>query len=480
MPINNKSQPLDTETATEKTTVTDPEMTERRSGSGSTTRRHLAAHAAAYKALYYSSGIFTAGRSPENIDEDISGTSPAFDSLLPAMKTVVDQKDKTVSVNYLPDMPPRIAVWRPVLGSTQLPIGATADTAKYLPRLPVNMLPLDTDDMPWPQGDRDAIAQLPRQQAKTVAEIVERAFDRKTYRGNTWGIIIVKNGKIVSERYDHEHGFDMHTSHRTNSAAKSFAVTVIGAAVKKGLLDIYKPAPIPEWRTPGDPRTRITINDLLHMCSGLYTEAAGNPQQELYFGGAAAAERSARNIIDSMPGKRWVYAGSDTILAIRALRAAIGDDARFHTFPFKEVFWKMGMTRTSTETDWNGDFLMSGQAWSTARDFARLALLYLNDGIWNGERILPEGWANYVATPAPDQPKSPDGRGYGAQFWLFGPKQGLPEGTYTPGGARGQFAMIIPSEKLIVVRRALDYMDPQSAFKIAKFTADILTALKES
>src|SRR4030042_1466035 len=140
----------------------------------------------------------------------------------------------------------------------------------------------------------------------------------------------------------------------------------------------------------------------------------------------------------------------------------------------------MGMTRTSTETDWNGDFLMSGQAWSTARDFARLALLYLNDGIWNGERILPEGWANYVATPAPDQPKSPDGRGYGAQFWLFGPKQGLPEGTYTPGGARGQFAMIIPSEKLIVVRRALDYMDPQSAFKIAKFTADILTALKES
>ena len=477
MPINKKSQRDNTEATKENIKADASQMTERRSGSGSTTSRHLAAHAAAYKALYYSSGIFTAGRSPENIDVDISGTSPAFDSLLPAMKTVVDHNDKTVSVNYLPDMPPRIAVWRPILGSTQLPIGATADMAKYLPRLPDNILPPDIDDMPWPQGDRDAIAQLPVQQAKTVAEIVERAFDRKTYRGNTWGIIIVKDGKIVSERYDREHGFDMYTSHRTNSAAKSLAATVIGAAVKKGLLDIYQPAPIPEWRSPGDPRARITINDLLHMCSGLYTEAAGNPQQELYFGGAAAAERSARNIIDSMPGKRWVYAGSDTILAIRALRAAVGDDARFHAFPFKEVFWKIGMTRTITETDWNGDFLMSGQAWSTARDFARLALLYLNDGVWNGERILPEGWAKYVAAPAPDQPKNPDGRGYGAQFWLFGPKQGLPEGTYTPGGARGQFAMIIPSENLIVVRRALDYMDPQSSFKIAKFTADILAAL---
>jgi CubicO group peptidase (beta-lactamase class C family) len=480
LPINKMSQQDNSKVTTEKTDETAQQMTERRSGSGLTTRRHLAAHAAAYKALYYASGIFTAGRTPENIDADISGTSRAYDSLLPTMKAVVDKNEKIVSVNYLPDMPPRIAAWRPVLGSTQLPIGATADIVKYLPRLPDNVLPPDTDGAPWPQGDHDAIAQLPTHQAEAVATIVERAFDRKTYKGNTWGIIIVKDGKIVCERYDQDRGFDMHASHRTNSAAKSFAVTVIGAAVKKGLLDIYQPAPISEWKTPGDPRARITINDLLHMCSGLYTEAAGNPQQELYFGGAAAAERSARNIIDSMPGKRWVYAGSDTILAMRALRAVIRDDTRFHAFPFKEVFWKIGMTRTSTEMDWNGDFLMSGQAWSTARDFARLALLYLNDGVWNGERILPEGWAKYVATPAPDQPNLPDGSGYGAQFWLFGPKQGLPEGTYTPGGARGQFSMIVPSKNVIVVRRALDYTGPQSAFRIARFTADILTALDSS
>jgi CubicO group peptidase (beta-lactamase class C family) len=477
VPVSKKSQQANPGKTAEKSDTTTQQPTEGRRGSGSTTRRHLAAQAAAYKALYYCSGIFTAGRTPRNIDIDISGTSPAFDSLFSKMTAVVDKKNKTVSVKYLPDMPPRIAAWRPVLGSTQLPIGATIDAIKYIPRLAKNVLPPNNDRESWPQGDRNALAELPARQKRAVDQIVEKAFDKETYKGNTWGIIIIKDGKIVAERYDIERGFDVHTSHRTNSAAKSFAVTVIGAAVKKGLLDIYAPAPIPEWQTPGDQRARITINDLLHMCSGLYTEAAGNPQQELYFGGAAAAERSARNIIDSLPGKRWVYAGSDTILAIHALRAVIGNDQRFLAFPFKEVFWKIGMTRTVTETDWNGDFLMSGDAWSTARDFARLGLLYLNNGVWLGKRILPEGWVKYVTTPAPDQPNVPDQSGYGAQFWLFGPKQRLPEGVYTPGGARGQFAMIVPSKNVIVVRRALDYTDPSLAFRIARFTGDILAAL---
>ncbi|HEY40605.1 MAG TPA: serine hydrolase, partial [Dehalococcoidia bacterium] len=367
----------------------------------------------------------------------------------------------------------------PGLGSTQLPIGATLDAVKYLPRLPEGLTIPNSDVEPWPQGDKDAKVTLPHTQADALDRVVKNAFTGEVYGGITWGVIIVKDGKIVSELYDEDRGYDIHTPHRTNSAAKGFAVSVVGAAVKQGLMDIYERAPLPEWRTPGDPRGQITTNDLLHMCSGLYTERAGNPQQELYFGGVAAAERSALNIVDCMPGKRWVYAGSDTILAVRAVRTAIGDDARFHLFPFQELFWKIGMTRTTTEMDWNGDFLMSGQAWSTARDFARFGLLYLNDGVWNGERILPEGWSEYVATPAPNQPEMPDGRGYGAQFWLFGPKQGLPEGVYAAAGARGQYAMVIPSRNVVIVRRGFDIMDEQgqSGFRITRFASDVLTAL---
>lgn len=122
---------------------------------------------------------------------------------------------------------------------------------------------------------------------------------------------------------------------------------------------------------------------------------------------------------------------------------------------------------------------MSGDTWSTARDFARFGLLYLNEGVWNGERILPEGWAKYVATPAPAQPEYPDGRGYGAQFWLFGPKQGLPDGVYTAAGARGQYAMIIPSENVVVVRRGFDAVGGKG-FNLTKFAADVIAALNKA
>jgi len=444
------------------------------------TRRHVRAQAAAYKALYYCTGIFTAGHTTERIEEDVfTGVSPVWESLFPEMPAEIDEKNKTVAVTYMPDMPPRIAAWRPGLGSTQLPIGATMDAVKYLPRLPEDTVFPNTDDAPWPQGDRDALAQLPSPKADAMGRIVKNAFDGDTYGGVTWGVIILKDGKIVSERYDEKRNYDMHTPHRTNSAAKSFAVSVVGIAVKQGLVDINKKAPLTEWQRPGDPRGQITINDMLHMCSGLYTERSANPQQELYFGGAAAAERSALGTVHTKPGTRWIYAGSDTILSVRAVRQAIGDDRRFHLFPFKELFWKIGMTRTVAETDWNGDFLMSGDTWSTARDFARFGLLYLNDGIWNGERILPEGWAEYVAAPAPAQPDFPDGRGYGAQFWLYGPEQGLPEGAYVAAGARGQYAMIVPSENLCIVRRGFDSVTESGGFNLKQFTADVIAVLNK-
>ena len=458
-----------------ETTPADPQPRKR---PGMNTRRHVRAQAAAYKALYYCTGIFTAGHTPERIEADVfNGISPVWEKLFPEMPANIDEKNKTVAVTFDDDIAPRIAAWRPGLGSTQLPIGATMDAVQYLPRLSEDTVIPNMDDMPWPQGDQEAFMDLPKSQADTLTQVVSNAFDGK-YGGVTWGVVIVKDGKIISEKYDDNRGYDMHTPHRTNSAAKSFAVSIVGTAVKKGLVDIYKKAPLIEWQKPGDPRGQITINDLLHMCSGLYTERSGDPQQELYFGGAAAAEQSVFSSVDKKPGTRWLYAGSDTIMSVRTVRQAINDDTRFHLYPFKELLWKIGMTRTVLETDWNGDFLMSGDSWSTARDMARFGLLYLNDGVWNNERILPEGWAEYVATPAPAQPDMPGDLGYGAQFWLYGPKQGLPEGIYTAAGARGQYAMIIPSENLVISRRGFDSVLDLNGFDLKRFAADVIAALK--
>jgi len=302
-------------------------------------------------------------------------------------------------------------------------------------------------------------------------KLVEAAFDGTTYGGKTWGVIVVKDGKIVAERY--ALGFDRHVGHQTHSAAKSFASTLVGITVKKYGLDIRRPGALQEWRRPGDPRGRITMEHLLHMSSGLYAEGGGSPQADIYYQGSTVAERATTNFLHTPPGTRFLYNPPDTMLLVRAVRQAIGDDQRFLAYPFQEMYWKIGMTRTVTMSDWNGDFLMSGQTYSTARDFARFGLFYLADGVWQGERLLPEGWAKYVATPSPTQPEG-DGARYGAQFWLYGGRAGLPADAYSPNGGQGQYAMIIPSRNMVVVRRGID---ERVNFQIEKFAGDVVAAL---
>ncbi len=140
------------------------------------------------------------------------------------------------------------------------------------------------------------------------------------------------------------------------------------------------------------------------------------------------------------------------------------------------------MTRTVPETDWQGNFVFSSQVWTTARDLGRLGILYLQDGVWNGQRLLPEGWATFVATPALDQPpvKRGDGStvmGYGAQFWLLNARfPNVPNDAYTAAGHRGQYMVIIPSKNLVIVRRGYD-PSGGARFKLDKLVEDILAAL---
>jgi CubicO group peptidase (beta-lactamase class C family) len=159
--------------------------------------------------------------------------------------------------------------------------------------------------------------------------------------------------------------------------------------------------------------------------------------------------------LETVPGSHFNYANNDTMLAAYGLETRLGKDAL--GFPFTKLLWPLGMTRTTPETDWQGHFILSSQVWMTARDMARLALLYQNDGVApSGERLLPAGWPRFVATPAGAQPPAAGGRAYGAGFWAFPAENGLPEGTYAMLGSRGQFAIIVPQRKIIIIRRGFD------------------------
>jgi CubicO group peptidase (beta-lactamase class C family) len=431
---------------------------------------YVRALAAGYKAAFVCSNLFNGGLSEQQTQaDDLRGTYGILNPIFPTLTANVDRERRVVSVPYDEAMPPRIAVWRPSLGCTQLPIGASADAASALPHISVT--PPNLDAQPWPMGDRNAAAKGDGD-PRLMRDVVTSAFDRRTYGqgSETTAIVIVRNGRIVAERYRPD--LNMHSSQRTWSVGKSIAGTVVGAAVQRGLIDVAAPAAVPEWQRQGDPRQRITTNQLLRMASGLHSDHPGNQTHDLYFGGVAVADQAAGWPLVAKPGTVFRYANNDTVLAIRGLQHILGDGEKSLRFPFESLLWKIGMTRTVPETDWRGHFVMSSQVWTSARDLARLGLLYLNDGMWNGERILPAGWRDYVRAHGPAQPDS--GFGYGATWWTFPKDSGLPQDAIAARGNRGQYVVVIPSRELVIVRRGFDGVG--MGFDLSKFTEDLIAA----
>lgn len=437
---------------------------------------------AGYKAAFTCSAVFNAKRGPEQIESDeLARIYPDFREAFSGLPDAqINHRKKLVTAEFADGMAPRVAVWRPFLGCVQLPTGADASIAASLPRIDLEA-PKMNMRAAWPLGEQTDPFKLEGNDG--LHETIASAFDRATYGEGTetTAVIIVKDGQIVAESY--RKGFDAVTPQRTWSVAKSIAATVIGAAVHDGLIDIDEPAGLAAWSAPGDPRGAITIKNLMHMASGLTSPTAGNRTDDVYFGGGRVVDHAITNRLVAAPGTRWRYANNDTMAMMRALRERMNDDDAYLKYPFENVLFPLGMTYTFLETDWNGDFVMSSQVWTTARDLARLGQLYLNDGMWNGKRILPEGWAKFVAAPAPAQPPParPDGSplpGYGAQFWLFGDRFDLPEGTYAALGNRGQFLMIVPERNIIIVRRGFDD-NGGTQFDMARFAADVLEAVEE-
>lgn len=425
---------------------------------------HDRAIAAGYKALMICGALNAAQvagstRTVASVEaNELRGTYPDYDALLGTLKAQVSNAG--VAVAYDSAMPPRFARDAASQGCVLAPIGTPA-----MPGGDVGVRTGPIREPAWPIGNGDRIASPSR----ALAPVTAAAFDGSYGKGsNTTAVLILDaKGAIAAERY--ADGFDPDTPNRTWSVAKSIAGTMIGAAVHKGLIDPQAPAPVPEWQTPGDPRAAITLDQLLRMASGLHSDTAGNRTDAIYFGGTAVTEEAVAWPLAVKPGGRFRYANNDTLLAIRALRAKMGKDH----FADELLFGPLRLRDTIAEQDWQGNYILSSQVWSTPRDFARLGLLWLNDGVWQGKRLLPEGWMRYMTTPSGPQPAS--GAGYGATLWLFGPDQGLPAGSYAAQGNRGQYIMVIPSRRIVVVRRG---EDPAGArFDIPKFAADVLKAI---
>jgi CubicO group peptidase (beta-lactamase class C family) len=430
--------------------------------------------AAGWKALFLCSGTFVAGMAQADIAaNDLEGGYLELQPHLAALPASISEAARTVSVSFDTSLPPRVARHSQGQGCTLLPIGADPAQVMPTPELIGGPDRRVQDARPWPQGDAAATAPLSGARRKAVDALVAEALSGGRYGkdARTSAVLVILDGKIVAERY--ARGVGIHTPQRTWSVAKSLTSALIGRAAALGVIDPMKPAHVPEWGLAGDPRAAITVDQLLRMQSGLYTPPPGSRTDALYFGGGTVAETSATAPVGWAPASRFNYANNDTLLAARALMTDLGEAGP--TFPYTRLLWPLGMTRTTIEVDWAGAPILSSQVWMTARDMARLALLHLNDGVWNGERLLPEGWVKAATTPLGPQPPAQAMQGYGRAIWLLGAAAGLPEGSYAFNGNRGQHAVIVPAHRLVIVRRGFDPagggFDPQA------FARDIVAAL---
>jgi CubicO group peptidase (beta-lactamase class C family) len=315
----------------------------------------------------------------------------------------------------------------------------------------------DAASQPWPMGDRieGASTSAGVDRAKLDAAL-DAAFSDPA--ALTAAFLVVHKGRIVAERY--MAGITKDTQLESWSMGKSITATLFALLVKDGTYSLEQPAPVPAWQSPGDPRGTIRNMDLLRMSGGLrfiaeqdpdYTRDKGYPDHFfIYTGAVDAFEYSYNRPLQFPPNTEGRYRNCDPLTIGYLIKLAVtrrGEE--YLTWPQRRLFDRLGIRRQVLETDPYGNFLLTGYDYGTARNWARLGMLYLQDGVWQGERLLPEGWTTFVSTPAPAW-KRPV---YGGQFWINADERWeLPRETYYAAGAGGQNTWIVPSHDLVIVR----------------------------
>ena len=374
----------------------------------------------------------------------------------------IDRDAGTVAIGGGAAGPIMRAVFRDGIGCIILAPDQDFTVTASLPSRRIVAPARDPARIDWPVGDRVRPAAWPADVDRDVLQQAVRwAFERPTQEQHTLSLLVVHRGRLLVERY--ADGVDRTTKTRTWSTAKSIAATLIGMLVDRGALSLDAPLPI-DWlpdvaAADADPRAAITLRDVLQMSSGLepvdsfgreYATGSGLS----YWGGASSVDGARSRGLIRTPGVVWDYENYDTLLAVYAMKQALGDD--YATFPYRELFAPLGMHSTWLSTDRFGDFVLSSQVYTNARDLARFGLLYLNGGVWQGERLLSEAWIDFVRTPAPAT--AARGNFYGGQFWLPpDDRDDVPSDAYATAGNRGQYVVIVPSHELVIVRRGLDY-----------------------
>jgi len=391
-----------------------------------------------YAAKNLCSDVFVSGRQQKEVESlDLNF------SFIKYAKNKIDFSEKSVTSRFL--WGKSEAIYRDGFGATLIRDETETDLRQR--KFPLYAIAkYNQDSIPWPLGDltTDSVTGIDRQALEKVAE---NLIKKNAYNGDAFAFMVLYKGQPVAEAYKPE--FNGKTRFVSWSMAKSFTNALVGILVREGKIDINKPADIAEWKN--DDRSKITLNDLMQMQSGLkWNENYGNKSDVTVM---LHCEGDMGRYAFDMPleypaGTHWYYSSGTTNIVNRIIRNEFDTDSAYYSFAFKELFNRIGMPDAVFESDATGTFVGSSYLYATARDFARFGQLFLNDGVFNGERILPEGWVDYSRIPASDSKE-----GYGSFFWLNRAKAlpSVPEDMYMCVGHDGQRIFILPSQQMVIV-----------------------------
>lgn len=405
------------------------------------------------------SSVFVAGRDAAHVKAEELEELATLD-----VRLAVDEQDLTVVTSAGGES--AIVLYRPHLGCTLTDAAAVDDLRAQFDAAAYPAPTPPDPERPWPLG---SAVNLPESvdglDLAAVNAAVDDAFAEPDPANpvRTRAVVVVHDGRIVAERYAPP--FDAGAPQLGWSMTKTVTAALTGILVSDGVLDVDLPAPVPEWQGADDPRGEITLEHLLHMSSGLefsevYTPGSASDVILMLYGPGAddMGAFTADKPLAHPPGEHFSYASGTTNLIARIQRQTFDDLQDYFAFPRKRLFEPLGMASAVIEPDVSGTFVGSSYMYATPRDWARLGLLYLQDGVWNGERILPEGWVDYSLTPAPAAERGQ----YGVQIWLNAgadgqppPNPALPAEMFYLSGFEGQNVVVVPSARLIVVRMGL-------------------------
>jgi hypothetical protein len=427
-----------------------------------------------YSAKMACSCMYLSDRSLKSVEEQELGAFP-----LRLAAVTHQENDSSVTASIL-GLARQKAIFRKGLGCTLVNQLSEA-MIRQQPVLTAIPPLIDQDTINWPKGDRLSDSLPPSIDRKKLQKAIQYAFIEKDtlHLWRSRAVVVVYDGQLVGEQY--AAGFDRKTRQLSWSMAKSITSALSGILVKEGKLQLQSPLPVPEWQLLHDGREKITLEQILHQASGLDFEenyARASNATNMLFRQADMGGYTASLKLKDPPGTVFYYTSGNTNLLSRVIRHTVGEKD-YQSFPAQALFHKLGMFSAIMEPDASGTFVGSSYVFANARDWARFGLLYANDGVWQNERILPEGWVKQTATPVSVAPQGE----YGYQFWLNAGAAGnpsnrrfpdLPADLFYADGYEGQFVFIIPSKNLVVVRLGQTAGDN---FNVSGFLSGIISAV---